>query len=466
MRSIRRDLALKMGIAALFILLVGGFGLYFSLRKALATQFENTLATKAQALVMASEIDDGEVEIDIDVQAFAGFGSNAPGDYFEIFGPDGTSMLRSPSLGSAHLDPPGGFFELDRGFATVTLPEKVSGRAHWTISSISFEDEDDEVNPPPQFRILVASTDSTLRRTLRTVALFTALFGLCGILAILAIQGAAVRSALRPLDRLTQEIQHISVRHLGRRLRLDDVPAELRGMPAKFNELLQRLEASFNRERRFTSNAAHELRTPVAELRVMSELVTQWPEEFSREQGEEMLEVLDEIESLLESLSVLARTESGSSRTRETLDLDSEVCGLVDRYRSEAESRSLAIDLDIESGSIETDPILWRAIVQNLVGNAVAHAPEATGVRIAVSPRGIEVENDAPELEAADLPRLFERFWRKSASRSDTDHSGLGLSIVRAATEHLEGAARAELDGERLRVEATWEANGSASLPS
>ena len=89
MNSIRRNMALRIGGAALLLSLGGGFGLYFALDGALATQFDHALATKAQALVSAAEIDNGKFEIDLDIQAFAGFGSGSPGDYFQISATDG-----------------------------------------------------------------------------------------------------------------------------------------------------------------------------------------------------------------------------------------------------------------------------------------------------------------------------------------------------------------------------------------
>lgn len=456
MKSIHRDLATKMGVATLILFLLGAFGLYFSLREALQTQFDGTLKAKASALILASEVDDGELEIDLDVQAFAGFGSSAPGDYFEAFDADGTSMLRSPSLGSNQLEPPAEFFDSERGFSDIDLPEGVSGRAFWTVLRPFISGDVDAVGPAEEYRMLVASSDSTLRRTQRTVALFTTLFGVCGIISILAILSAAVRSGLRPLDRLTQDVQRIDVRHLERRLGLDDLPVELRGMPGKFNELLERLEASFNRERRFTSNAAHELRTPIAELRAMTELGTQWPDEFTAEHGREMLEVLSELEGLLNTLSVLARAETGAPEARENIEVGPEVRELLERCGEEADARRIEFELELEEGSLETEPVLWRAVVQNLLGNAAAYTPEGSTVRVDASPARLRVENEAPELEPADVPRLFERFWRKSPSRSEKGHSGLGLSIVRAAVDHLGGSCHAGLDEGRLHVEVRW----------
>lgn len=460
MKSIRRDLATRMGGAALVVLLVGGFGLYISLRQALQKQFDDVLVAKTGALVMASEIDEGELEIDLDVQTFAGFGTGAPGDYFEVYAEDGKPVMRSPSLGSSELALPAGFGRQSQGFADVTLPESASGRAFWTSYAPSLDDGEDEGAVPPELKILVASADAAHRRTLRTVALFIAVFGGLGIVLMLAIMKAVVRTGLVSLDRLSGQVEDIDSRRLAKRVPVEGLPMELRGMGAKINELLARLEESFGREKQFTSNAAHELRTPLAELRTMTELGTRWPEEFTEEHGREMLEVIAELEGLLETLSLLARAESGAAPATDSVDLGKLVAEQLDRVRRRVEERHLEVQPEIAEGEFRSDPALCRAIIQNLLDNAVDYSPGKSRIRVEAGPDRFLVENEAPDLEGEDLDRLFARFWRKSESRSGKEHSGLGLSVVRAAAEHLGGGCSAELVEGRLLVRVDWPVRG------
>lgn len=460
MKSIRSELAAKMGGAVLAILLLGGGGLYLSLREALEKQFDDVLVAKTGALVMASEIKDRSLEIDLDVQTFAGFGTGARGDYFVVFASDREEWLRSPSLGTGKLAPPIDFDRLPQGFADVSLPEGVTGRAFWTTYEAPVDEDEEEVVASPSLKILVASSDATLRRTLRTMAVFIAVFGGCGVVLILAISRSVVRSGLRSLDRMIEEVERIDVGRLARRVPEDGMPQELRGIAAKVNELLGRLEESFGRERRFTSNAAHELRTPLAELRTMIELGTRWPDEFTEEHGSEMLEVISELEELLGTLSLLARAESEATPATEVVDLPVMVSEQVDRVRPRVEARSLELRVEVGEGEFRSDPVLFRAILQNLVDNAVDYAPEGSTIRIGAAPRRLFVENEAPDLEREDLSQLFARFWRKSESRSGKGHSGLGLSVVRAGVEHLGGSSRADLVDGRLRVLVEWPGDG------
>jgi len=456
MKSIRRDLAFRIATAALLILLAGGFGLYFSLRKAFAIEFDIALETKAQALVTASEIDDGEFEIDLVVQDFAGFGSRTPGDYFEIFGEGGEPLQRSPSLGSNDLALPEGSVTAKSEFYNLTLPDGSPGRAFWKTYVPAIDDDEPEGTAASALGIIVASDLSGHHHTLRTIALFISLFSCCAIVISLIIPLKVVGAGLKPLDRLSADVQEIDINRLGCPLSIENLPIELSGVAGKLNEMLARLESSFAREKRFTSDAAHELRTPLAELRAMTELGTRWPDEFTREHGEEMLKTLTELEDLLDKLALLARADSGSGFERSPIDLRATLQECLDRFRADIERRNLRISLSIEPGPFFSDPVLWRAIVGNLVGNAIDYAPEDSEVHISVSPRSLSVKNEAPDLVEEDIDHLFDRFWRKSTARSEKGHSGLGLSVTRAGIEFLGGSCRASLDQGILLTEASW----------
>jgi len=452
MKSIRSQMALAVSGAALVVLLVGGVGLYLALRFALQAQFDAGLATKADALVTASEVEDGEYDLDLDVQAFAGFGSSTPGDYFEIRTRDGRLVQRSPSLGTDELPEIPASSASPEGFARLVLPEGVEGQGYWR----TFTPARDHENQFPDLRIVVASDLTSLKRTFGLVAGWIAAFGLGGVALALALVLWGVRHGLAPLDRLSEEVQTIEVERLARRLPAEALPLELQGIAGKLNELLGRLETSFARERRFSSQAAHELRTPLAELKAMTELGAKWPEEFTAEHVGEMLAAISDLEDLIERLTLLARAESGVSWALTEIDLAATVAECVERRREHIRQRRLAVALTIDHGTFRSDPVLWRAVVGNLVDNAVDYAPEGSEVEIAASPRSLLVRNPAPGLSPEDLEHLFERFWRKAPARDEGKHSGLGLSVVRSSVEHLGGRCRAALEDGKLAIEIEW----------
>jgi signal transduction histidine kinase len=235
------------------------------------------------------------------------------------------------------------------------------------------------------------------------------------------------------------------------------VPEELKPVAEKINEMLSRLEEGFARERRFTSHAAHELRTPLAELKVMVDLIEQWPDEFNREHAREMLRVVAESEALLQALSLLSRAEAGGEMAvAETFSLGPSVQELIDKTQEIAGERRVTFQTCVEGESISTVLVLWRSILQNLLSNAASYAREGTVVEVEASPCHLSVSNDVDNLTSEDIPHLTERFWRKSESRSDRTHSGLGLSIVSACAAQLGAKCRTTLDGSRLRISVEW----------
>ena len=127
MISIRRRMTLLVCGCIALLLLGGGVVLYWTIRAVLTAQFDATLAAKAQALIVAADLDEQDLEIDLNVQEFAGFGSRAGGDFFEVLGPDGRTLEKSPSLGADHL-----IFRDVKTFSAygaIKLPDGRSGRA-------------------------------------------------------------------------------------------------------------------------------------------------------------------------------------------------------------------------------------------------------------------------------------------------------------------------------------------------
>jgi len=449
MISIRRRMTLLVCGGIALLLLVGGLVLYWTIRAVLTAQFDATLAAKAQALIVAADWDDQDLEIDLNVQEFAGFGSREGGDFFEVLGADGRTLEKSPSLGADHLISR----DVEPAYGPIKLPDGRSGRAIWK----SFQSKNRKQTQLATLRVIVASYSGGLNRSLHSIFLVLAGVALAGLILVVFLVHTCLRLGLQPLEDLGRELRSIQPARLHARLPTVRLPRELQPITDKLNEMLERLEAGFERERRFSSDAAHELRTPLTELKVMTELVTNWPHEFNRRHGEEMLQAIAENEALLDKLSLLSSAESERINVQSAeVDLVQSVRNGVARIADSAEKRSVTIETEVESKAIVTDPLLWTAILNNLLGNAVSHAPRGAHVLVEASTGCLAVSNEAPDLESKDLPHLFERFWRKSEARSEKGHSGLGLAVVAASAERLGARCRATLQNCLLRIEIRW----------
>lgn len=457
MKSIRRHLTTTLCLAAALLLPAGSLAVYWTARSLLVSQFDTTLAAKAQALITAAEIDDEEFEIDFDVQAFAGFGTQSSDDYYEVWFGDGRPLQRSPSLklqdlaSTAPED-----FSAAPVFAAITLPDGRPGRALWQ----TFIPADDDRHAYGTLNLAVASESVSLDHTLTTLAMVLFITGGVGLAVTLLLLRLALHRGLRPLVDLAARVQNIRVDRPDQLLDTAPLPEEVRGVGEKINDLLDRVQSSLARERRFSSHAAHEMRTPLAELKAMTELIVKWPEEGTPERWADMLSVLEEMEALLGKLSLLSRADSGGqSVIAEPVHLGQSIAAAIERFQPAAAARNIHIRSEVNEGSplFQTDPVLWQTILTNLLGNAVSHAPTGASIAVEAAPGYLAVTNPAPELAPEDVDFLFDRFWRKNTGRQNGEHSGLGLSIVAACSALMGATCQASLSpAKALKLEVRW----------
>ena len=458
MISIRWHLTLLLCAAtgALFVLTCAG--VFVAARTLLLARFDETLTAKARALITASEIDDGEFEIDMTVQDFAGFGHGG-NDYFEIRRAGGQLFLSSPSLAGTGAAAAGfGHPGPAPGNRPAIIDTRLADGRPARVYLQRFQPKDDARLRFQDLYLAVASPTRALKVEIALLATVLGVAGAAALLLLVPVVRLALNRGLRPLGRLAADLAAIQPDNLRRRLPADALPAELVPVAQRLNEWLARLEASFERERRFTSHAAHELRTPLAELKGMAELAAMFPEEATPERCAGIVAAATTLENLLERLFMLARADAGRWPVQHApVDLAAGVAEAVGRAGAVAQRRRVAFDVRATGGGFASDPVLWGTLAQNLIDNAAAHAPEGSVVVVEASPQRLAVANPAPDLAPADMEHLFERFWRKDKARSGHDHAGLGLSIVRTCAALLGGTCTATLSpAGDLRVEVAW----------
>jgi two-component system sensor histidine kinase QseC len=282
--------------------------------------------------------------------------------------------------------------------------------------------------------LIVARDRVGLDRTLAGIGAGLLLVGAILLVATTLIVTTAVRRGLAPLEAVGQQAATIHASTLQTRFAIDALPVELRPIAERLNDLLARLDEAFHRERRVTADIAHELRTPIAELRTLAEVGVKWPEEAS---FRDALQIAQRMEMLVTGLLALARHDAGhQSVAREPVAMRALVDEVWLPLAERAKSRQLDVTINV-TGQWQTDRTLLRMIVGNLLANAVDYASERGQIRVAGNDSRLEVSNTTDRLAREDLPLLFERFWRKDAARTHDGHSGLGLTLARSATVAL-----------------------------
>jgi signal transduction histidine kinase len=447
MKSIRRHLTCVLAGAIALVFAASGLLVRMLVERALTDQFDTALLERARILGMNLEEDDGELKIDKNLR-----GQDLPEDgatpaVFDVYDASGRLVL---SYLRRDGSPPMPFRKMDSAepeFYAATLGKGRPAR----VAALRVDAMDDKQGLFKNLTLLTALPAPDIAATVRTLTFILAGTGLAALLVLLPALRAALRRGLQPLDTLAERTAAIDVRKLGTQLPEDDAPLELKPVVSTLNALLRRLETSFARERRFSSDVAHELRTPVAELRSLGEMVANWPAEATPAAFADVLAISREMVDIVNRLTVLSRADAGTQPVTLTdLSLTHLVQETIDRITPAALARGHTITTALTEVALATDATLWKMILTNLLGNAVAHAPAGSIIRAALTPAGFTLTNPAPDLRGEDLPRLFDRFWRKDASRTGYGHSGLGLSLVHslAALLGLELRAHLTSDGQ------------------
>jgi two-component system sensor histidine kinase QseC len=218
------------------------------------------------------------------------------------------------------------------------------------------------------------------------------------------------------------------------------LPSELQPVAGSFSRLLNRLLEALARERRYARNVAHELRNPLAEIRLLADVGSASHDPDATQAAiRDIGSVAAEMERIVDALMALTRYEAGlESPQPEPINLAAELRREVRRQAVAAEQRGLTIVLDLPVEAwVHTDSALAHRLLANLLGNAVSHAPHGATVRVAMSGNGgLSFVNPAPHLSPADLPHLGERFYRIDTGEKGT-HAGLGLSLADAIARVL-----------------------------
>jgi len=360
-------------------------------------------------------------------------------------------VVRSDSLAGADLPRP------DRPGRPrrVRLPNGHNGRALLLKYSPSQEIGEHSGNETkPQLLLVVASDSEALAEALTELLSIGAVSGVLLAGAMLWVIPRVLKRGMQPLAQLGEQAAGIDANSLTTRFPVSGLAAELQPIVSRLNELLARLEVSFERERRFSADLAHELRTPLAELRSLAECSIKWPE--SREAGadQEVLAVAMQMQTIVTNLLMLARAEQQQATgPLVPVDLRLLVEDAWQSYCTRAEERGLKVRWELAPAIIPADAGLLRSIVGNLFENAADYAPVGGDVlvRLEQSEAGVilRVANRAEGLEPADVAKLFDRFWRKEEARTGGRHFGLGLPLARMFAQAMGWTLTATMDEQR-----------------
>lgn len=269
----------------------------------------------------------------------------------------------------------------------------------------------------------------------------------------------AARRGLAPLRTMASRAKGVTSNHLDARMPVETVPVEMADLAATLNAMLERLQDDFRRLSEFSSDLAHELRTPITNLMTQTHVVLSQPREAAKyrdvlaSNAEELLRLGRMVSDML----YLAKMEHGITLPSEAvIQVDDEVRALFDFYDALAEDQGVTLRV-AGTGTIVGDRLMLRRALSNVLSNAIRHTPAGGQVRVEIGePAGrteIAVENDGDPIDPAALPLLFDRFYRedKSRTRAGSERTGLGLAITKAIMDAHGGTIAATSAAGRTR---------------
>jgi two-component system heavy metal sensor histidine kinase CusS len=289
-------------------------------------------------------------------------------------------------------------------------------------------------------------------------------------IALIALLGwIAARRGLAPVREMAEVAQGISVYRLGERLPPESVPTELMQLAVAFNDMLARLEGSFARLSDFSSDLAHELRTPISNLMTQTQVAIS--KVRSADQYREVLySNLEEYERLARMIADMLFLAKSDNRlivpSSELVDLAAQTQELFGFYEAFAEEQGVSLVL-AGTGIVRGDRLMLRRALSNLLSNAIRHTPRGLSVRVQIELHDsgeveLYVENPGERIEPEHLPRLFDRFYRVDPSRQKaSEGAGLGLAITKSIVEAHRGAIQVYSANESTRFAITFPAPAS-----
>ncbi|SDD64927.1 sensor histidine kinase [Paraburkholderia lycopersici] len=409
--SLHRRLSLAIGTLAIFVGVLGSLGTFLVVRS-LAAEFNASLRDAA-----------AHVQTGVPHRASGARGARLPSDDFVVqiwSAGDGAAPSRTSN-------------------ATLALPRAQSG-----FSSIAYDGEAWDVFAlaAGDEYIQVAESRSMRNRNAMRVA-FWSLMPVLALLPLLALTIAVtVRVSLRPLERIGRRAAKVDLHDL-KPLEVAQAPVELRPFVESINRMIERLSVLVNAERKFIADAAHELRSPISAMQLQVDNLRNAPPEQYPERFEELRRGIVRTGSLVSQLLGLARAEIGSvQRVLSDVPLPQLVTDVLADLLPLADARGVDLGVErLDDVTVRATEGDVRILVRNLVDNAIRYGHEGARVDVAARREGkdavIEVTDNGPGIAEADLPRVFDRFFRAAAH--DTQGSGLGLAIAQALAQSYRG---------------------------
>jgi heavy metal sensor kinase len=441
--SISLRLTTWFGLIVLAGWVLFGMAMWLNLKHTLVDERQLTLSRRIDRL---SALLDKNEDAAVRYADFQEFAHATGGGLAEIFRTDGSRALPSPTQAAQAFPWPA----IDPGAGEKLYHVVAPDQPYWVLARRS------ALNGETVYLTAAAPEGGNL---LVLGHFWEGLLASAPILLLISSAGGywLSRKALKPVDRITATARSISISNLSERVPVSKTGDELERLAETCNAMLARLEVAVNQIKQFTADASHELRGPISFVRTVAEVATRnsGADPESRRAFEDIVEETVKATVLLEDMLTLARADADrSDRPLESLNLAAVVEEACEMARPIAEDRHLDFSVSLDASRlihVLGDFSTLRRLLWILLDNALKYTQSPGRIDVALSTNShettVEVRDSGLGISAADLPHIFDRFYRADPSRSNVDGAGLGLAIAKwiAEMHHAELSVASEM---------------------
>ncbi|MEU1517902.1 HAMP domain-containing sensor histidine kinase [Streptomyces sp. NPDC005811] len=442
---IRARLSMLVAAAVAFAVAAVSVTCWFIVQGKLYEQVNNDLQ---KSLQMPRLEDQANTAVNNCTKETSAQNTNGPRNtYFQVVAENGKTCVFPYSLGAVKVT------EVDKdtikngeaGRGVFHNSTDEDGNSVRVLSVPGFTITDPTTNTTSKAAILIALPLKNTEKTLNDLALILLLVSGIGVLGAGAAGLAVARAGLRPVDKLTEAVEHVArTEDLSVRIPVeDDADDEIARLSRSFNSMTASLANSRELQQQLIADAGHELRTPLTSLRTNIELLTRSEETGRPIPAADRKALLasvkaqmTELASLIGDLQELSRSEGQRGERVQVVDLEDTVEAALRRAR--LRGPELTINAHVEAWFTRAEPAALERAVVNILDNAVKFSPEGGTIDVRLTHGVLTVRDHGPGIPEDELPHVFDRFWRSPSARA-LPGSGLGLSIVARTVEQAGG---------------------------
>lgn len=458
MISIRRKLVRTLSLTITGVVLIILIAIDLAVDSWIDNQFNRALHAKAGMLMTLATVEDQQVNFNFSSQFLPEFNGNAEPEYFQLWLNDNI-FKRSASLDLfATVTLP--FTDIAVGKSTIieaTLPDGRAGRIIYTrfIPQVSIQEQtaENSLYPPPSILLAYATSAESINFVLWLIDIVFIVTTISVIIFIRLFVRKAVEHGLSPLEKLNEQINALSLTNESQPIMLDEPVQELMAIKASLNRFISENRSLYLREKRLASDIAHELRTPIAELINLSEVVQKFPDnELMPDYVPEVLKISKRLNEIVANILLLHKYQHTKLPKNNVFDLNQ----IIQKIISQTTTSTIQFTPQDSLPAVISNLAAVESILTNLISNALTHSRANSPIVLTlqvIEPTTLQVQISntcANALNQADLSQLFEPLWQKDPARSASGNYGLGLSIAATFAKAIDAKLEAHLQQDKI----------------